>query len=116
MTKIIFLLTLIYFTYCTECISYENPQNAKECLSLQTDDGNKCCFVDYKCANDNLQIKTCIEENKNDDAQTIIQTIESEDLGICNSPKVNVLTCEENELNNSCYLKIGILLILGLLF
>ena len=117
MIKIIFLLTLIYFTYCAECSNYNNPQNAKVCLSLQTEDGKKCCFVDILCRGDvNRQIKICSEENKNDDSQTITQLFESEDSGICDSPKVNVLVCEENELNNSCYLKIGILLILGLLF
>ena len=116
MIKIIFLLILIYFTYCSECMEYNNPQNAKECLSQPTGNGKKCCFVDLICRGDNSEIKECSEENIEDDKQTITQMLEYEDTGVCNSPKVNVLICDENELNNSCYLKIGILLILGLLF
>ena len=115
MIKIIFLLTLIYFTNCNECDDYGIPNNAKECISLDTEEGNKCCFVDAKCQGIISQLKFCLEENKDNDVKTIKEALESDDIGQCEKPKVNVI-CDENELNNSCYLKIGILLILGLLF
>ena len=115
MIKIIFLLNLIYFTNCIECIRYENPQGIKDCISLQTEEGNRCCFVDAKCQGEISQLKFCTENDKSFDAQKITEVLESDDIGTCAKPKVNVI-CDENELNNSCYLKIGILLILGLLF
>ena len=110
-----FLLTLIYFTNCIDCSDYDNPQSIKECISLHIEEGNKCCFIDAKCQVIISQLKFCTEENKDYDVKTIKEALEYDDIGQCENPKVNVI-CNENELNNSCYLKIGILLILGLLF
>ena len=113
MIKIIFLLTLIYFTNCTECDNYLNPKNAKECIPLQADVNRMCCLYITKCSNEEL--KSCTQFDKNEDIKTTIQELESAGKDSCGDLKIDII-CHEDEVNNSFYLKIGILLILGLLF
>ena len=112
MIKIIFLLTLIYFTNCSECTNYNNPNNAKECIPLQAEANEMCCFFINKCLND--EFKSCDVIDKNADINVVKQNLESS-ASNCDNLKVDII-CHEDEVNNSFYLKIGILLILGLLF
>ena len=113
MIKIIFLLTLIYFTNCSECDNYGIPNNAKECISLQANDNRMCCLFRTKCSDQDL--KSCTQFDNNIDIKTYIQELESDEKDKCGDIKIDII-CHEDEVNNSFYLKIGILLILGLLF
>ena len=116
MIKILFLLTLIYFTNCdSECVVYDgDPINAKECISLQADENKMCCMLVFKCENDPKERKMCTEEDKDFNMAARIEFEESDNPS-CENIKANFI-CHENEVNNSSYLKIGIFLILGLLF
>ena len=115
MIKILFLLTLIYLTNCnSECTDYNYPTKAKDCISLKADGSRICCMLVLNCLSDPNEEKMCIEEEKDFNLQEQIAHEESEVSG-CINTKANII-CNENEVNNSCYLKIGILLILGLLF
>ena len=113
MIKIIFLLTLIYFTNCNECVDYGIPNNAKECIPLQADANQMCCLFRTICSGEEL--KSCTQFDKNLDIKTYIQELESAQKAGCGDIKIDII-CHEDEVNNSFYLKIGILLILGLLF
>ena len=119
MIKIVFLLTLIYFTCCdplSECLSYnEYPKNAKECISLQAETNRMCCLLEYKCQDKPIITRLCDEEDEDFDVEATSKDLEADHTLECESVKVNII-CHEDEVNNSYYLKIGILLILGLLF
>ena len=57
-------------------------------------------------------LSSCASVSKN---VTTSKDLEADHNLECESVKVNII-CHEDEVNNSYYLKIGILLILGLLF
>ena len=130
MIKIVFLLSLIYYISCqsesdSECSQFtkvlgDQPQKASQCTALKASSENrKCCFFELKCPDDSdASLNICRELPKDADISQEIDKLESEGGGPveCTNAKVNIKCEDGDEINNPSYLKIGILLILCLLF
>ena len=126
MIKIVFFLSLIYFiscnSNCNDKFGDNSPTKVKDCTSVKADENKKCCYYEYKCPDYYNTVRECSQLGVNVD---IKQEIDNEYLygkEPCDQSelKINIICNDEDEdeeeRNNSCYLKIGMLLILGLLF
>jgi len=120
MIKIVLVLSLIYFTSCqtpSECTK-ASPKKASDCFSLKPNEGI-CCFHKYSCPDDEDIVFRCrdrpngqtLEEAKNQ--ALIIGTGAGCDDSVT---KIEIICNENDERYMSWNLKIGMLLILGLLF
>ena len=122
MIKIVFLLSLIYFISCSDCTQYTtnngNPKKVKDCTSIKSDENKRCWFTEFKCLDPSLSDRNanqCNDFDINADLSKISADLEESGTIDCEM-KVNIICSEDKERNNSSYLKIGVLLILGLLF
>ena len=111
MKKIFFLLNLIYFIGCqsgeVNCDYNKEPNNLKDCLSRKVNKENvECCFLEITL-NGVLSDTACYQNDET--LNGFIDSYKSEE-GI--DVKVQ---CKEDTPNKALYLKIGFLLILGII-
>ena len=113
MKKIFFLLNLIYFIGCQSgeinCDYNQEPNNLKECLSRKVNKENvECCFLEM-FDNGVLVDRACYQ---NDETLNGFIDGYKDDVGEGIDVKVQ---CKEDTPNKALYLKIGFLLILGII-
>ena len=90
----------------------------EDCTSIKSDENKRCCFTEFKCldpSESHLNANQCNDIDINADLSAVSAQLEDSGTIDCEM-KVNIICSEDEERNNSCYLKIGVLLILGLLF
>ena len=118
MIKILLLLPLIYFISCEFCRDVK-PNSFEDCLLGDTDDSDKCCFFyDVKTNQSGIYLpeKLCFEVPIGLDSDKSLEhdIKQSKRMGVYEAK----IDCEKKEKkeNSSYYLKIGVLLIICLLF
>jgi len=111
MIKIVLLLTFICFSCEGDCNQYNGiPKKAKDCVYLEADTDKDCCYYEYQCK-DQEPYLICQEKLKDKSAEQE----RSDEESVKKDCKV-IVKCTDDTDDNSSYLKIGILLIIGLLF
>ena len=113
MKKIFFLLNLIYFIGCQsdqlDCNDNQIPNNLKECLSRKVNKENvECCFLEITNNGAFFDAACC----QNDETLNLYINEYKKDMGEGLDFKVQ---CKEDTPNKALYLKIGFLLILGII-
>ena len=113
MKKMLFVLYLIYFIGCQSdqkvCDYNEEPHNLEECLSRKVDSENvQCCLLEIT-NNGELVYNIC---HQND--ESLNECIDDFKRSIGEGGDVKV-QCKEDTPNKAFYLKIGFLLILGII-
>ena len=121
MKKFVFLLALIYSMSCNPCYDLGDPSTANDCISRNSSNKNEiCCFQEIIDKDKNIvDGKECLSIK--DDKEEINKYIQGYTNDMKNNHNQNIevkVKCTEDEdaKNNSSYLKIGLILILGLLF
>ena len=120
MKKIFFLLLIVFIRGGNgrECFTDPKPNSIEECFSREVEDGKKCCYADFKTTGSNGG-EYCYDFDIGLDNAQCANVIKDE-YGEYNPSDIKVICegdpIEEKHTNNTSYLKIGLLFILGLLF
>ena len=120
MKKILFFLLLIVFVRVDDkCMDSFNPSKKSDCFSVSTSNDQKlqCCFVDFKSQEYPDHSPSCYEFEKGKSNADLVEIFKE---GYPDATNIKVICegdpIEDEHTNNTSYLKIGLLFILGLLF